>query len=513
MDTCHNVGQLFARAVEQFGSRPALALENDKYLSYRELDELSNKMGRFLLDKGVRQGDRIAISMEKCPAAYALILAALKIGAPYVALDPRNPAVRRDAILNQCTPALIFTDSPAAEMQNVPAAVAWGAAGNQAEPWGAFSGAAMQPSPAIAGSSPAYLMFTSGSTGTPKGAVISHANLLRFIGWTRAQYGFTPDDVHTHVNPLYFDNTVFDVYSTFFSGGSLVPFDFATVQDPAKLVRRLRESKSTVWFSVPSLLMFLQVMRLATRENLGRLRRVIFGGEGFPKAKLKQLFDELGPEVELHNVYGPTECTCICSSYRLSAQDFHDLEGLPPLGALADHFSQHILDDDVPVPAGEVGELCLGGGCVGLGYFNRPDLTAAAFVQNPTNRAFREILYRTGDLVRVNPRDGKLYFIGRRDFQVKHMGYRIELEEIQHALAGIEGVDEAAVLHHKAGEVSELVAVVAAKQTLSVTDIRKGLQDRIPKYMIPTKIHLVQRMPKNANGKTDRATLARQFAP
>lgn len=494
MDTCHNVGQLFARAVEQFGSRPALALENDEYLSYRELDELSNKIGRFLLDKGVRQGDRIAVSMEKCPAAYALILAALKIGAPYVALDPRNPAARRDAILNQCAPALIFSDSVA-------------------EPWSAFSGAAMEPSPAIEGSSPAYLMFTSGSTGPPKGAVISHANLLRFIGWTRSQYGFTPDDIHTHVNPLYFDNTVFDVYATFFSGGSLVPFDFATVQDPAKLVRRLRESKCTVWFSVPSLLMFLQVMRLATRENLGWLRQVIFGGEGFPKAKLKQLFDELGPEVELHNVYGPTECTCICSSYRLSAQDFEDLDGLPPLGALADHFSQHILDDDVPVPAGDVGELCLGGGCVGLGYFNRPDLTAAAFVQNPTNRAFREILYRTGDLVRLNPQDGKLYFIGRRDFQVKHMGYRIELEEIQHALAGIEGVDEAAVLHHKAGEVSELVAVIATKQTLSVTDIRRELQDRIPKYMIPTRIHLVQRMPKNPNGKTDRATLARQFAP
>jgi D-alanine--poly(phosphoribitol) ligase subunit 1 len=194
-------------------------------------------------------------------------------------------------------------------------------------------------------------------------------------------------------------------------------------------------------------------------------------------------------------------------------QDFEDLEGLPPLGGLADHFSQHILDDDVQVPVGEVGELCLGGCCVGLGYFNRPDLTAAAFVQNPANHTFREIIYRTGDLVRVDPRDGKLYFIGRRDFQVKHMGYRIELEEIQHALMEIEGVDEAAVLHHQAGEVSELVAVIATKQTLSVTNIRKELLDRIPKYMIPSKFHIVERMPKNANGKTDRAMLAREFAP
>lgn len=509
---CHNVGQLFARAVEQFGDRPALAGVRDQYLTYRELDQLSYKIGRFLLGKGVRQGDRIALSMEKCPAAYALIIAALKIGAPYVALDPRNPPARRDAILNQCAPALVFTDSP---MQGMDASsiVACGAASGQAEPWSALSDAAIEPPSAIAGSCPAYLMFTSGSTGAPKGAVISHANLLHFIGWTQAEYSFKPEDIHTHVNPLYFDNTVFDIYSTFFSGGSLVPLDFATVQDPAKLVRRLREAKATVWFSVPSLLMFLQVTRLATRENLGHLRRVIFGGEGFPKAKLKQLFDELGPDVELHNVYGPTECTCICSSYRLSAQDFEDLEGLPPIGTLAGHFSQHILDDDVPVPVGDVGELCLGGCCVGLGYFNRPDLTAAAFVQNPTNRAFREIIYRTGDLVRVDSQDGRLHFIGRRDFQVKHMGYRIELEEIQHALVGIEGVDEAAVLHHRAGEVSELVAVIATSQPFDVTDIRRGLLDRIPKYMIPSKIHVVDRMPKNANGKTDRAILAQRFAP
>jgi D-alanine--poly(phosphoribitol) ligase subunit 1 len=491
---CHNLGQLFARAVEQFGSRSALTGENNDLLTYRDLDRLSNKIGRFLLAQGIRLGDRIALSMEKSPTAYALIIAALKIGAPYVALDPRNPPARRDAILDQCTPTLVFTDS-------------------QVEPWSAFSDAAIEPSPAITGSSPAYLMFTSGSTGTPKGAVISHANLLGFIEWTQAQYGFTPEDVHTHLNPLYFDNTVFDIYSTFFSGGTLVPFDFATVQDPGKLVRRLRETKSTVWFSVPSLLMYLQVMRLATRENLGRLRHVIFGGEGFPKPKLKQLFDELGPEVELHNVYGPTECTCICSSYRVSAPDFDSLEGLPPLGVLADHFSQHILDGDRPVPVGDVGELCLGGQCVGLGYFNRPDLTAAAFVQNPANRAFREIIYRTGDLVRVNPQDGKLHFIGRRDFQVKHMGYRIELEEIQHALLAIDGVDEAAVLHHLANEVSELVAVVASKQSLNVADIRRELLNRIPKYMVPFKIHAVERLPKNANGKTDRALLVRQFAP
>src|SRR5262249_31131391 len=167
----------------------------------------------------------------------------------------------------------------------------------------------------VAGSDPAYIMFTSGSTGVPKGAVIGHDNLLHFIGWTQTQYDFTPDDVHTHLNPLYFDNSVFDIYSTFFTGGELVPFDWNSLQDPAALAGRVRAMRCTVWFSVPSLLMYLQVMKVATRSHLGTLRKIVFGGEGFPKPRLKQLFDELNPAAELHNVYGPTECTCICSSY------------------------------------------------------------------------------------------------------------------------------------------------------------------------------------------------------
>ena len=140
------------------------------------------------------------------------------------------------------------------------------------------------------------------------------------------------------------------------------------------------------------------------------------------------------------------------------------------------------------------------------------DAELKAFVQNPLNSAFREIIYRTGDLVRLDPADGKLYFVGRRDLQIKHMGYRIELEEIQHALVNVNGVDEAAVLHRKNGELSEIVAVVAAKQPLNPQTIRKELASRIPKYMIPSTFHILEQMPKNANGKTDRPALVRQYA-
>jgi D-alanine--poly(phosphoribitol) ligase subunit 1 len=505
------VGQLFAAVAARHADRAALALSESRSLSYRELDALSNQAARFLLSRGIRKGDRVALSLEKGPAAYALILAALKVGAPYVALDPRNPAARTAAILEQCAPSLLFCGATP-ELQEA-AAIAVLCPETQELPafCSAFPAGSLEAPPAIAASDPAYLMFTSGSTGVPKGAMIGHDNLLHFIEWVRGAYGFEPGDVHTHLNPLYFDNSVFDIYSTFFTGGCLVPFDAATVQDPSALVARLRAMRCGVWFSVPSLLMFLQVMKEATRANLGGLRKIIFGGEGFPKPKLKALFDELGSQTELHNVYGPTECTCICSSHRISAADFAELEGFPTLGRLAAQFSGHILDGDRAVEPGEIGELCLGGPCVGLGYVNRPDLTKAAFVQNPANASSQEILYRTGDLVRQDPATGYLHFAGRRDLQVKHMGYRIELEEIQHALASIPGVDEAVVLHRRRAELSELVAVIASKQALGSAEVRKALANRVPRYMVPSEFHILERMPKNANGKTDRNALSRQF--
>ena len=507
-----NVAQAFRNVVDHYADRKALAFDENQAMTYRQLDLLSNQAAHFMRYRGVRKGDRIALSLEKCPSAYALILAALKIGAIYVALDPRNPAARRKSILAQCTPTLIFSEHPLDDGDLQAASVLCPEKLELPAFCRAFSEAAISEDNQCTGSDPAYIMFTSGSTGAPKGAVISHDNLLHFIGWAQNQYGFTPNDIHTHLNPLYFDNSVFDIYSTLFTGGMLVPFDSGTLQNPTELVARLKAMRCTVWFSVPSLLIYLQVMKAATRANLGSLRRIIFGGEGFPKPKLKQLFDELGAQAELHNVYGPTECTCICSSYQLSADDFLDVDGLPPLGVLNQHFTQHILDGNLSVPDGEVGELCLGGCCVGLGYYNSPGLNATAFIQNPSNGAFREIIYRTGDLVRLDPRDRKLHFIGRRDLQIKHMGYRIELEEIQHALIRLDGIDEVIALHKQSSGISEIIAIAATSLPLKERDLRGQLSKYLPHYMIPSKIHVIAQMPKTPNGKTDRQKLVCIYA-
>ncbi len=510
-DYKNNLAVRFKKVVDSYGSRPALLFEEGRAISYAQLDHRSNQVARFLQGKGIGRGDRVCINLDKTVAPYCIIFACLKIGAVYFATDPKNPAKRIEKIFEQCPPSLIFSgadlDLDSWHEKTIVCPETYDKLDfcEDLDP-----GPLDLPDP-VKPSDPAYIMFTSGSTGLPKGAVMTHANLSLFIDWAIAEYDLVPQDIHTHINPIYFDNSVFDMYSTFFSGGALVPFKTDLLQDPQGVVRRIEQFGCTVFFSVPSMLIFLQSLKAIDARALASLKKIIFGGEGYPKIKLKQLYEELGQQTQLINVYGPTECTCICSSYLIDSSDFENLDGYPPIGDMTANFSYYLLDGNREVAPGEVGELCLGGPCVGLGYFNQIELTQKVFVQNPVNDKFAEKIYRTGDLLRFNPDDGKLWFVGRKDFQIKHQGHRIELEEIEHALAAIAGIDEAVALHNIEEGISKIIGIVASREVLNPGAIRSQLTEIIPKYMVPNKVHIIERMPKNANGKTDRKKLRESY--
>lgn len=512
----YNLGQRFQQIVEQHGDRVALWFSEHDTVSFHDLDRTARRITGLLQNGCVACGDVVCIAGIKSIHTFAAMLACLTIGAPYVILDPDSPAERLRKILATCRPRLILADQALLDMLAPTIAELAIIAENTGSLAARLEGFDLQGPQQLyrcTGATPAYIMYTSGSTGLPKGAVMTHANVLNLIAWGQETFGITHEDTLTNVNPLYFDNSVFDFYTALFSGACLVPFSKDEVRDPRRLVDKVANAGCTVWFSVPSLLIFLQTMRAANGQNLNGIRTFIFGGEGYPKARLKQLYDAYKGSSRFFNVYGPTECTCICSSYHLSDSDFRDMRGLPPLGCLADNFAYLILDDDGNcVPDEETGELCLLGPNVGLGYYNDPERTAASFVQNPRNKGYREIMYRTGDLVRLNTSDGKLYIQGRKDNQVKHMGYRIELEEIEAALYCQDYVAEAAVLHSTAGNLSRLVAVLALHEEQDDEHIRQNLRKIIPDYMVPSTYYREERLPKNPNGKVDRRLLREKYA-
>jgi len=513
----YNLGIRFQHIVEERSLNTALWFNESQSVSYVDLNRRANRLARLLLNRKVTKSDVVCLSGEKSINTFACIIACLKVGAIYCTLDPATPIERLRKIFDTCRPGLVF-----AEQQFLNAftdlIVTRGIDSVDSDPGfiadstREFDDSNLELTRSITGSDGAYIMFTSGSTGIPKGALMTHANVLNLIDWGRQTFNIQPDDTQTNVNPLYFDNSVFDLYSSLFNGSRLVPFTKDEVKDPKLLVEKIDAARCTLWFSVPSLLIFLQTMKAADGSRMKSIRRFVFGGEGYPKAKLKALYDSYSPASELFNVYGPTECTCICSSYKLSASDFENLQELPPLGHIAENFSFLIVDDKGEVlPTGETGELCLLGPNVGKGYYNDQERTNSSFVQNPLHSAFPDLMYKTGDLARVDPDDGKLYIRGRKDNQIKHMGYRIELEEIEAALSCLDYISEAAVFHSRNGDLSRIVAVVSTNVDCNDPQIKQDLRSIIPDYMIPGVFYREDILPKNPNGKIDRRHLTQKY--
>lgn len=513
MSYIYNLSLRFEQIVLSAPDSVALKTRTGSDVSFSELDRLANQTANWLSAEGLTAGDVVGIFHDKSAAAYALMLASLKSGIIYANLDPDSPWERLRKILSTCNPKLVtyfgLESRHAASLQS------YGYSVRQMEcqevrrsirscgdTW------TVDPSN-VHGDSPAYIMFTSGSTGMPKGAVMSHSNLLNFIDWARQAFDICAADLLSNANPMYFDNSVFDFYASLFNGASLLPITAEEVRDPRGLVNIISDAGCTVWFSVPSLLVYLLTTRALKASDFRSVRKFIFGGEGFPKPKLRELFNLFGDRAELENVYGPTECTCICSSHRVSESDFDDMQSLAPLGYLAPNFAYEIIPHDAGDP--EFGELFLRGPQVGLGYLNDPKRTAQAFVQNPINEQYRDIGYRTGDLVRRDE-TGRLHFKGRSDFQIKHMGYRIELEEIEAALATVVGIRECAVVYRQvAAGMGEIIGFAAVSDNYnSENGLVAAVANIVPSYMVPRRIEIMPNLPKNANGKIDRIQLQQQ---
>ena len=444
-----------------------------------------------------------------------MILACLKLGLIYSFYDPKSPDKRLKKIFSKCKPKFLLAET-------IPNFVNSDSAKNYLQCHlpnedkvfkkliKTYSRDDLKETRNVSSSNGAYIMFTSGSTGFPKGALISHSNLNNFINWTKDTFNIQPSDRSTNLNPLFFDNSVFDFYSSIFNGASLVIFQEEDLIHPKNLIKKIDSLRCTQWFSVPSLLIYVNTLKAFKVSNMKFMKKIIFGGEGYPKTKLKKLYELYSKRIKFHNVYGPTECTCMCSSYEIKDKDFKTLKGLPPLGKIADNFGYLILDDDKPVKDNKEGELCLLGPCVGKGYYNDRARTRKVFTQNPAHNLFQEKIYRTGDIV-IKKNDRNLYFLSRKDNQIKHMGYRIELEEIESAANRLHYVNESVAFHGFINNISSIHLVVSISKAIDITVLKKDLRKFLPTYMIPSEITKTDFLLKNPNGKIDRKGIKKLY--
>lgn len=352
---------------------------------------------------------------------------------------------------------------------------------------------------------PLYVNFTSGSTGTPKGVAVAHRSVIDFISCFTEIFEITEKDVLANQAPFDFDVSVKDIYSGIFTGAEvcIVPTSYFT--QPMTLVEYLCTKHTTVMVWAVSALCFITTMNALDYRCPETLRMIMFSGEVMPIKHLKKLQKYL-PDVKYVNLYGPTEITCNCTYYIVD-RDF-DVNETLPLGVAFPNERVFLLDENNHEikESGSVGELCVSGTAVALGYFADNERTAAAFCQNPLNNSWQEIIYRTGDLVKLNE-NGEMVYVSRKDFQIKHMGHRIELGEIETVLCAVPGVERACCCYlHEKSKILAFVCGAAEKES-----IISYLHNELPLYMLPNIYQKVDNMPLNKNGKIDRNILIETY--
>ena len=342
-----------------------------------------------------------------------------------------------------------------------------------------------------------YVLFTSGSTGVPKGVSICHRSVIDYTDWVTETFNITQKDTFGNQAPFYFDNSILDIYSCMKTGATLNIIPKKLFFQPVPLLEYIKYNKINTIFWVPSALIVVSKLKAFRNVDLSdTLKRVLFCGEVMPNKQLN-IWRKFLPNVTYANLYGPTEITDACTYYIVD-REFSDDEPLP-IGIPMSNTDILVLnDEDKLVTDDEVGELCVRGTSLAMGYYNNPEKTRSAFVQNPLNKAVPEIIYRTGDLVRYNEYR-EIIYISRKDFQIKHLGHRIELGEIETAISSLEEVTLNCCLYEK------IVLFVDAQVDRDY--IKERIEKLVPEYMIPGKVIYLENMPINANGKIDRIKL------
>jgi amino acid adenylation domain-containing protein len=544
------IHELFVRQVERTPANIALVYAGEQ-LTYRQLDERSNRLAHSLLKQGVRPDDLAALLVERTLEMGIGILGILKSGCGYVPLNPKAPVSRNRFIMQECCVKILLTaahiskqSSPEKEIDYVetespvlenihmiaglpgeaPAISAAGTAKpstGESDPEARAEGLP-EPDPTHR----AYVIFTSGSTGKPKGVAITHANFCPLVHWGYRELGIGAAERTIRNLSYYFDWSVWEMFITLTTGSALYLVSNEVLLDPAVCIDFITANGITILHVTPTQYQYI----VAQEKKLPTLKYLFIGAEKLTYDLTERSFASVNEECRVFNMYGPTEATIIAAVLEIDREEYKDFKRLSsiPIGKAAAGLRLFVLDKNYRLcPVNVIGELVIAGAGVAEGYLNRPKLTKESFIEEyriqdiafipagarraePERRGDSALLYKTGDLVRRLP-DGNIEFLGRKDYQVKIRGFRIEPGEIENELLRHEEVKEAVVIDFSTAEGEKyLCAYIVAKSPESETGaagLRRHLSLTLPNYMIPSYFMFIANIPLNPNGKVNRRAL------
>jgi amino acid adenylation domain-containing protein len=498
-DKC--IHHLFEEQVKRNPDAIAVVFENQQ-LTYRELNTKANQLAHYLRDLEVKTETLMGICVERSLEMIIGVLGILKAGGAYVPLDPAYPQKRLSFMVEDADISIILTKSqlidrlPIHRSRLVYLDKEWQEIAQQS---------GENPTQSVKSDNLAYVIYTSGSTGKPKGVLIEHKSLVNYTSAVNTEYAISNSDRILQFASLNFDIAAEEIYTCLTSGAALILRNELMLDSPQIFLQKCQEWGISV-VNLPTaywheLVALLAVGKLTIPSSW---RLVAIGGEQALRTRLTEWHQYVDKQVRLVNSYGPTEATINTSIYDLAEDVEQVLIGRPIANTSCFILDKHFQ----PVPIGVAGELYIGGDGLARGYLNRPDLTAQKFISNPFSDEPNSRLYKTGDLARYLP-DGNIEFLGRIDHQVKIRGFRIELGEIESALTQHPDVREAIVIvrEDKPND-KRLVAYLSGNLTSdSIPAMRTHLKGKLPDYMMPSAIVLLDTMPLTPNGKIDRRAL------
>lgn len=480
-----------------------ILIEGSRSYTCEQVEQAAKRCAATIMSRVGPTAQLIAVFLPKCAETVFADLGVLYSGNIYTNIDEGLPTLRIGNIFSNLRPVLVITSR-----ELVPKLTAAGVAGADvllidealSQNLSYDNEALLERLRGVIDSDPMCVINTSGSTGTPKGVTLTHRGTIDFMDWAFQTLGLDGSERIGSLSPFYFDIYTLELMTMLAKGAVLIIIPPGLATFPARLMEFMIAERISFIFWVPTIMVNISNQGLLDVYQLHDLRKVFFAGEVFPMKHLNRWRGAL-PQAVFVNLYGPIEIHVDCTYFILD-REFSDDDPLP-IGFPCRNTDVLILNEEGSrCQVGEKGEICIRGTSLAMGYWNDPAKTAAAFVQNPLNTRYPELIYRTGD-IGYRDETGLIYFVGRRDFQIKHLGYRIELSEIEHRVLGVPGVANACVLYNS--DKKEIAVFFQPKNdAITPTLLHGELAVLFPKYMLPQKFLPMDELPRNPNGKIDR---------